>query len=204
MARVRTAALSYDDLRGKADEFLRQHHPTGAVPVPIEQIVEFGFGINIIPLPGLHRDHDIDGFISSSLTEIFVDLFVFESRPTRYRFTLAHEIAHLVLHGDALKEVRPRSVAEWKRFVSSLSEKDRGWLEWQAYCFAGLVLTPSAPLAVEYRAALRMADEEGIDIGAHGGMARQYIATYIGRIFGVSAGVVEKRLVYDGIWERVS
>lgn len=166
--------------------------------------MEFGFGINIIPLPGLHRDHDIDGFISANLTEIFVDLFVFESRPTRYRFTLAHEIAHLVLHGDALKEVRPRSVGEWKRFVSSLADKDREWLEWQAYCFAGLVLAPSAPLAVEYRAALRMADEEGIDIGTHGGMARQYIATYIGRIFEVSAGVVEKRLVYDGIWERPS
>lgn len=49
-----------------------------------------------------------------------------------------------------------------------------------------------------------MADEEGIDIAAHGGMARRYIATYIGRIFDVSATVVEKRLVYDGIWERAS
>lgn len=95
-------------------------------------------------------------------------------------------------------------MAEWKRFVSHLSEKDRGWLEWQAYCFAGLVLVPSTPLAAEYRAALRMADEEGIDIAAHGGMARQYIATYIGRIFDVSATVVEKRLAYDGIWERAS
>jgi hypothetical protein len=201
---VRTAAWSYDDLRIRADEFLRQHHPTGTVPVPIEPIVEFGFGINIIPLPGLHRDHDIDGFISSNLTEIFVDLFVFESRPTRYRFTLAHELAHLVLHGDALKEVRPRSVAEWRRFVSGLSEKDRGWLEWQAYCFAGLILVPPTPLATEYRAALRRADEEGIDITAHGGMARQYIATHIGRLFEVSATVVEKRLIYDGIWERPS
>ncbi len=202
MAGVHTAVLSYDDLRGRAEEFLRQHHPAETIPVPIEEIVEFGFGINIIPLPGLHGDHDIDGFISASLTEIFVDLFVFESRPTRYRFTLAHEIAHLVLHGDALKEVRPRSVAEWKRFVSRLSEKDRGWLEWQAYCFAGLVLVPPTPLAAEYRTAVRMADEEGIEITAHGGMARQYVATYIGRAFEVSATVVEKRLVYDGVWER--
>lgn len=38
-----------------------------------------------------------------------------------------------------------------------------------------------------------MADEEGIDIAAHGGMARQYLATYIGRLFEVSANVVEKR-----------
>lgn len=76
---MRTAALSYDDLRAKADEFLRQHHPTGTVPVPIEQIVEFGFGINIIPLPGLHHDHDIDGLIASSPTEIFVDLFGVEA-----------------------------------------------------------------------------------------------------------------------------
>jgi len=44
------------------------------VPVPIEEIVEFGLGINIIPLPGLHVSHEIDGFLSADMTEISVDL----------------------------------------------------------------------------------------------------------------------------------
>lgn len=116
MARIRVPRLSYQDLRGIADAFLRQHHPAGTIPIPIEEVVEFRFGIGITPLPGLHADHEIDGFVSADLSEIFVDLFVFESRPARYRFTLAHEIGHVVLHAEVLKEVRPRSVAEWKRF----------------------------------------------------------------------------------------
>ena len=31
--------LSYEDLRQKADEFLAAHHPKGAIPVPIEEII---------------------------------------------------------------------------------------------------------------------------------------------------------------------
>jgi hypothetical protein len=29
---------SYEDLRKKADEFLQEHHPSGAIPIPIEEI----------------------------------------------------------------------------------------------------------------------------------------------------------------------
>ncbi len=202
MARIRVPRLSYQDLRGIADAFLRQHHPAGTIPIPIEEVVEFRFGIGITPLPGLHADHEIDGFVSADLSEIFVDLFVFESRPARYRFTLAHEIGHVVLHAEVLKEVRPRSVAEWKRFVANINEKDREWLEWQAYAFAGLILVPTRALAAAYREALRLADENGISLEEHGDMARQYVATRIGKVFAVSATVVEKRLVYDEVWEK--
>ncbi len=147
---IRVAQLSYEDLRGHADRFLAEHHPPGTIPVPIEQMVEFGLNLDIIPLPGLHAEYELDGFLSGDMTEISVDLYVFESFPSRYRFTLAHEAAHLVLHGDALKEVAPGSIADWKRFVRDLPEADRGWLEWQAYSFAGLVLAPCKPLAELY------------------------------------------------------
>ena len=46
---------SYEDLRKKTDEFLRTYNPTGAIPVPIEEIVEFEFNINIVPVLGLQR-----------------------------------------------------------------------------------------------------------------------------------------------------
>lgn len=44
---------SYEDLRKKADEFLRTYNPSGTIPVPIEEIVEFEFNINIGPALGL-------------------------------------------------------------------------------------------------------------------------------------------------------
>ena len=50
---------SYEDLRKKADEFLKEHHPSGTIPVPIEEIVEFEFRINIVPVLGLQREFEV-------------------------------------------------------------------------------------------------------------------------------------------------
>jgi hypothetical protein len=199
---IRVPRLSYEDLRGAADRFLAGHGAEDAVPVPIEEIVEFGLGINIIPLPGLHEGHEIDGFLSADMTAISVDLHIFESHPTRYRFTLAHEVGHLVLHGKALKAAAPASIADWRTFVRELAEPNREWLEWQAYAFAGLVLAPRESLDRAYRAARQAADEAGFDLDRNLEVAKQYVATSIGKVFAVSAAVVEKRLGYDGTWER--
>ncbi len=199
---VRVPRLSYEDVRGSADAFLDEHHRSRVIPVPIEDIVEFHFGINIIPLPGLHADFGTDGFLSADMTEISVDLAVFEGRPARYRFTLAHELGHLVLHGEHLKAATPTSLADWKRFVRELSEPERGSMEWQAYAFAGLVLAPRDPLDQAYREARRSADEAGIDIEANVHLARHYVSSSIATIFEVSAEVIDRRLVFDGIFPK--
>ena len=177
--------------------------PSLAAPVPIEEIVEFGLSINIIPIPGLQAVHDIEGFLSADMRGISVDQYVFENRPARYRFTLAHEIAHLVIHGDRLREVAPKSIPDWKQFVRELPERDYAWLEWQAYAFGGLVLAPRAPLLAAHDEAVQAAREAGIDPAANLDFARDYIASWIARRFGVSSTVIDKRLVYDGVWPRV-
>jgi hypothetical protein len=197
---VRAPGLSYEDVRGRADAFL-QHHPQGSLPIPIESIVDFNLRLNVIPIPGLHADFDTDGFLSADMTEISVDLYVFESRPARYRFTLAHEVGHLVLHGDLLKCSAPGNVTDWKRFVRELPEREREWLEWQAYCFAGLILAPRGPLAAAYREAIRAADALGFDLSAHADAARDYIAAWIAKKFEISAAVIDKRMRYDGIFQ---
>ncbi len=63
---------SYEDLRKKADEFLRNYNPSGAIPVPIEEIVEFEFDINIVPVLGLQRQLEVEGFTSGDLKNIYV------------------------------------------------------------------------------------------------------------------------------------
>ncbi len=45
--------LSYEALRCRAGDFLRTHYQAGAIPVPIEEIVELDYRIDIIPVPGL-------------------------------------------------------------------------------------------------------------------------------------------------------
>jgi hypothetical protein len=81
---------SHEDLRRRAHEFLATHHPVGTIPIPIEEIVEFQLGIDIVPMPGLDRLIETDGFITSDLQEVYVDEFVYAwwtsaERPTARR-----------------------------------------------------------------------------------------------------------------------
>lgn len=73
--------VSYEYLRKVSEDFLVKHHPTGVIPVPVEEIIEFQFGLDIVPTPGLHEGFDVDAFITNDLTTIYVDDFVYKSRP---------------------------------------------------------------------------------------------------------------------------
>lgn len=198
--RLRRAILSYDDIRQLASDFLRQYHSAGTVPIPIEEIVEFRFKIDIIPVENLQAAYEIDGFISSDLKAIYVDEFVWQRRPGRYHFTLAHELAHAILHRRIYQAHRFETVEEWKRFQEEISEEDRRWLEWQAYAFAGLVLAPAEPLQDLYRKAVRKAAIAGLPVQQADEVALPYIAEWISRRLQVSPQVVERRLRYDGLW----
>lgn len=193
--------LSYENLRAKADALLCAHNPSGLIPVPIEQIVEFRFGINIVPIPGLQAVHEADAFTSKDLRTIMVDLSVLESRsPYRYRFSLAHELAHVVLHREVFAAIHFSTLDEWKRVVMSLPEPDREWLEWQAYNFAGLVLVPREDLRQRLDQAVEKAAEAGFDVAEIPDVSRAYVCTWLGRQFEVSAQVIEKRLDKDRLW----
>lgn len=200
--RLQPPILSYEALRRRAGDFLRTHHPQGTIPVPIEEIVEFRYRIDIIPVPGLREAFEVDGFISSDLKSITVDAFVYERRPGRYRFTLAHELAHAVLHRKIFQAHQFRRVEDWKQFQREMDEEDRRWLEWQAYAFAGLILAPAEPLRTEYQKAVRVAGRVGLSLQKAGYVARSYVADWLARRFEVSTQVIEKRLDRDGLWPQ--
>jgi len=142
MGQLPVPILSNDQLRTRAVRFLQEHAPTGIIPVPVEEIIDLNIGIDIVPTPGLHQGHDVDAFITGDLTTIYVDEFVYRSRPGRYRFSLAHEIAHLILHVEVYRRLHFRDIAEWKTALQRIEREDYDWLEYQANAFAGLVLVP--------------------------------------------------------------
>lgn len=146
----RAPILSYEKINERAGEFLEKHGIGGKLPVPIDEIIEFKYGIDIVPFPNLQRDFDIEGFISGDMSCIYVDDFVFQNRLFRYRFTLAHEIGHLVLHEDLIQNIRPTGVAEWKDFILQVDQEAYDWVEWQAYTFAGMILVPRKPLKEDF------------------------------------------------------
>jgi hypothetical protein len=193
---------SYEDIRRKADEFLRKHHATGSIPIPIEEIVEFQLEMDIVPTPGLHVLLETDGFITSDLKEIYVDEFVYQSRLGRYRFTLAHEVGHSILHRDLFQHRRFRSIAEWKKFLNSIPEKEHGWLEYQAYAFAGLILVPNDQLDREARKCVERIRSEGIDLAQNWDFAWSRVAAFLAKQFEVSSQVIERRLGKDAVPEN--
>jgi hypothetical protein len=189
---------STKDISRKAEEFLKKYHPSLSIPVPIEEIIEFQFHIDIVPLHGLHRAFEIDGFTSSDLTTISVDAFVQESRPGRYRFTLAHEIGNVFLHRNFFLQLTFSSIDEWKEFAQSIHPRDYGIIEWQAYQFAGFILVPPKVLRIKYNDTIELARDKGILMGRRIEPAgRQYIANWLAKQFVVSSEVIERCMERD-------
>jgi hypothetical protein len=133
---------NHDRIKRIASDFLHKYHPKDSYPIPIEDIIELQLGIDIIPIPGLHEVIGVDGFISSDLSNISVDEYVYLHRQGRYRFTLAHEVGHAVMHKGVYRHQEFNTTGEWKDFMENFPENEWSWLEWQANQFAGLVLVP--------------------------------------------------------------
>ena len=194
--------ISKDDLVRKAAEFLRQHHPSRELPVPIEKIVEFGFGMDIVPIPGLQSGFDVVAYITRDRKEIRVDQYVFESRERRYRFSLAHEMGHFILHPGLFDYLRFDDVTAWKKALTdSIPEKEYRFLEWQANCFAGLVLVPQADLARVFDTWREKLAKVGLNLEEQEDGVWDALEDYIGREFLVSADVIHKRLEFDSLLE---
>jgi hypothetical protein len=192
--------LPYDKLRSVADDFLKKHHESGELPVPIERIVEFSFGLDIVPVPGLQDEFEVDAFITSDLSEIRVDSFIQEKRPARYRFSLAHELAHLLIHQDVFANLSFSSITQWKRAICSIPEDQYGWIEWQAYALGGLILVPSSALKDLFETKLVEAKAAGINLRDIDEDMRKTVESNIGRYFEVSAEVIARRLRFDKLW----
>lgn len=197
--KIEVPFYSYDQLRKSAEAFLQKFSPGTVLPVPIEEIAEQGMSLDIIPIPELLRTYQVDGFISSDLASITVDQFIMENRLNRYRFTIAHELAHKYLHGEIYRRHKFVTIDDWEKFQQEIDEKDYEWLEWQAYSFAGLALVPSGPLKVFLDEAKQKAELIGLEPDSD--IALRYATRSLSATFQVSESVIDKRIQKDGLWK---
>lgn len=195
------AVLSYDDLRRLSEEFLTEFHEERTLPVPIEEIVEFDFEIEVVPMEGILDDLEVDAFLTSDLRRMYVDAFVLKHRYRRYRFSLAHELAHHELHRPLYEGARIKTVRDWQAVQDSISEDDYAWFEFQANSLAGLVLVPTPELRDQYRAAVRAAEEAGLsEKTLKSDAGKSHLARWLADKFEVSEMVIEKRMEKDELW----
>ncbi|RJR17601.1 MAG: ImmA/IrrE family metallo-endopeptidase [Nitrospiraceae bacterium] len=196
--------LSYEKINTYAENFLSNYGIDNELPVPIEKIVEFKLGIDIIPFPDLQRTFDIEGFISGDLKSIYVDEYIYNNRLARYYFTLAHEIGHYVIHKDLMENIRPLSVAAWKEFIDRVDDEAYGWLEYQAYAFGGLLLVPRKFLFKHFREQIKammqkieFVRSQDLPKASYQEYVIEMIAGNLIKSYDVSIGVLKRRIIKE-------
>lgn len=108
--------LKDEEIRRRADE-LRKKFWGERIPVDVELIAERNLNLLMIPIPDLRYQAHTEAYLSGDLKEIVYDP---ATPDVRIRFSVAHEIGHLVLHRDIIKKLRAGSYEEWKQMQTSL------------------------------------------------------------------------------------
>lgn len=192
---VKAPILTLDDVSCKAEELRQDSGWDGSIPVDVEQTAEIYLGIEIVPVRGLMERFATDAFITLDFERIVVDESVLERQPKRYRFTLAHEIGHRILHSGVFGSLEVTSEREWVEFYLSLSDHDYGWFERQAYWFAGALLIPEVYLIEEFNKADGQLESQGLDCSILSLSSKNRVAGYLARKLDVSTAVVHRRLM---------
>lgn len=194
--------ISPGDIERKAEEFLREFHSDNSIPIPIEFIIEGKLEMDIIPIPGLKRGFSIEAFLSKNLLEICVDEHTYSTSENRYRFSLAHELGHKILHANVWEQLGQfQSIEEWRDIRSiEIPDNEYGYLEFHANSFAGMILAPTEPLLREFEACVSKAQKAGVDVSDPKVGGRDYVETFIGKKFKLSSAVIHRRLEYLGSW----
>lgn len=148
------------------------------VPVDIEEIIE-SLNIEIVPVPFIKNKFDVEATTNGKFDKIFIDhdRYLSDKHYRRVRFSMAHELGHIVLHREFLNSNPYETIEEWLQILLKDNDREYGILEFQANVFAGAILVPEAPLL--------KAVEEG---------KKQY---ELARLFNVSEDVIQRRIHND-------
>lgn len=209
MINLNVSYLSDAYIASVACSFLKEND-LASIPVNIEHVIESNCRMDIVPLPGLQRVFDIEGLSTPDFSTIYVDQFVYEQRYYRYRFTLAHELGHKVLHQKYLSKLKFSSIAEWKNTLDQINPSDHSKMEYQGYAFAGLVLVPLEFLRTEFKEQLRLLKPQ-IEQAQSNGLSRDdYVRTVLDEIayglsprFEVSTDVLSRRIEFESLEQSI-
>ena len=134
--------LRLAQLQRKADDFLKQYNPSAIIPVPIEEIADRQLDLRILPIPGLEKVHGLHAYLSHNLKNIVIDQHTYDNNENRTRFSIAHELGHVVLHDEFYRAYPVHEPVDVLDFQQNISAQDRKFMENQAHTFAAHILMP--------------------------------------------------------------
>jgi Zn-dependent peptidase ImmA (M78 family) len=127
----------FKGVRSKAQEVLKENL-IYSPPIDAYEIAR-NYGVNVMNKPFPDKIKDIAGFIIFNEHKIYVNA---ADSLHRRRFTVAHELGHLLLHEKFLEQNPELGVLARR----PLGRKDDDPLEQEANCFAANLLVPGSML----------------------------------------------------------
>lgn len=199
--------FSYDQIRKIVQEFLNTYHPSLELPIPIEEIIDLKLKLNISPFPNLYRTWRQNGFLSSDLTTITVDEYQYNNYWQKYRFTLAHELGHFILHRNVYESFNfSDQIDEYIKWRMSIPGVVIDTLERQSDNFAGLILVPEKTLFSECKQTIekyKSEIKEFLSSGIEPEEIWEYLPQKIAIAYDVSPIVMDIRIDKDKISSRI-
>ena len=128
---------------------------------------------------------------------IRIDERVYERQYERARFSIAHEVGHLILHEDYLNYVKKLLLSsgktdEFQRILLSLPDKESRRAEYQAQYFAGAVLAPASKLKSELISYLRNNIEKNDDFLTED--EREEVYSHLAKFFEMTKEAIRIRI----------
>lgn len=160
-------------------ENLLELHRIASAPVPVEELARLA-GATVVRRR--FDGNDTSGFMYSSDDGVLIGVNSATSRK-RQRFTVAHEIGHMVLHQS--DNLRVDSVIQFRDGISTLGTDPN---ERQANAFAASLLMPRVLLETHLATAW-----------ASGATTRDAIVTQLASEFDVSTEAMSYRLINLGV-----
>ncbi len=194
---------SYKEIGNQTESFLNQYHPSQDIPIPVEEIVELKLELNIFPFPRLYKDHGLNGFLSYDLTTIYIDEMQYNQFNEKYRYTLAHELGHYVLHRACYEDLTFQSIEEYTRWIISMPADEISWFETQGEWFASQLLLPTYQLIHTCKTIITKHKEDFKKLPSIPDDIWSYIANEIADYFEVNPPVVENRIKKENIPAKI-
>lgn len=135
---------SPQELETFAEVFLDKYHkPPESLPVEIDTIAEADLKIGVIPFSSLEFLSGLHGYLALSLKRIYIDQRIMDEDiyERRYRFTVAEEIAHLLLHKELFSEVE--TPKDYFDVLDKISEREHARMDIDAKRLAEAILMPA-------------------------------------------------------------
>jgi len=120
----RVPTYKVQELESRARALLEEKfHPAITIPIDIDFLVETEPGVKLDYRPGIKARFSVAGIVwrrDDDTFSVIIDEHIADTNPTFYRFTVAEEYAHLILHRPIIERVTSLEMVihllEWKGF----------------------------------------------------------------------------------------